>query len=48
LRSKDIKGLEGFLNRELQQEKINRKDFEGKIVKNTDDKVYSLRLDLAR
>ncbi|CAD8180437.1 unnamed protein product [Paramecium octaurelia] len=48
LRSKDLKGLEGFLNKELQSEKINRKDFEGKIIKNTDDKVYSLKLDLAR
>lgn len=48
LRTKDLKGLEGFLGKELQTEKINRKDFEVKIIKNTDDKVYSLRLDLAR
>lgn len=48
LRSKDLKGLEGFLNKELQTEKVNRKDYEIKIIKNTDDRVYSLRLDLAR
>ncbi|CAD8067546.1 unnamed protein product [Paramecium primaurelia] len=48
LRSKDLKLLEGFLGKELQNEKINRKDYEVKIIKNTDEKVYSLKLDLAR
>ncbi|CAD8131973.1 unnamed protein product [Paramecium octaurelia] len=48
LRTKDLKGLEAYLGKELQGEKVNRKDYEQKIVKNTDDRVYSLRLDLAR
>ncbi|CAK56334.1 unnamed protein product (macronuclear) [Paramecium tetraurelia] len=48
LRTKDLKGLEAYLGKELQGEKVNRKDHEQKIIKNTDDRVYSLRLDLAR
>ncbi|CAD8141149.1 unnamed protein product [Paramecium octaurelia] len=48
LRNKDLKLLETNQGKELQSEKVNRKDYQQKITKTTDDRVYSLRVDIAR
>jgi hypothetical protein len=37
-----------LLLKELGTDRQNRKDYEGRIIKQTDEMVYQFRLDLAR
>lgn len=47
-RTKDLKAIDQELGRQLAFEKQARKDYELKVLKGTDDRVYQFRLELAR
>lgn len=47
-RTKDLKALDLCLQKELTIDRQNRKDYETRIVKQTDERAYQFRLDLAR
>ena len=47
-KTKEIKLVENNIALELNVEKQNRKEMETKITKKVDDKIYTLRLEVAK